>query len=200
MRKASFESDEVTRRPAESAWSKRRAARPGRTLTMALVAAGITVLATFAMSGAVNHAPSFGASAAAHSGSTTTLFYHATNEQSFLASADGQIYFDAKVNDHRLHFRVDQKVPKLLLTLADARTAGLAKDSLTYSGRAMTADGEIPVAPIMIPYLEFGTLTLFNVQAVVADSTSLSESILGMDFLKRFQSYDMQPGKLVLRW
>ncbi len=90
-------------------------------------------------------------------------------------------------------------MPRLLLTLADARTAGLAKGPLSYSAKAMTADGEISVAPVLIPYFEFGTLTLFNVQAAVADA-SLPESILGMDFLKRFQSYDMQPGKLVLRW
>jgi clan AA aspartic protease (TIGR02281 family) len=196
MSKASFESDEAPPQPVEA----NRPGRPGRTLTMALVAACITVLATLAISGTViTRAPTIGAKAATHSGSSTTFFYHASNEQSFRARTDGQIYLDAKVNDRQVHFRVDQTVSRLLLTPSDARAAGLTQTALNYSGRAMTANGEVAIAPVTIQYLQLGTLTLFNVQAAVAE-TSLPESILGMDFLKRFDSYEMKPEKLVLHW
>ena len=65
--------------------------------------------------------------------------------------------------------------------------------------RNVTPAGEMPVAPVIIPMMTINQLTLFNVKAVVTESP-LSTSVVGKDFLKRFDSYDMRREELVLRW
>ncbi|HUN47584.1 MAG TPA: TIGR02281 family clan AA aspartic protease [Stellaceae bacterium] len=197
MRKVSPDSGDMDRMPMRDGEAARQARRAGRTLKLAFVAVGVTVVATLVMSaGVISRLPSTGT---AHAGATSSLFYHATSERSIPASADGQIHTEAKINDRHIHFRVDQAETQLLLTLNDARAAGLTKSALDYSQRVKTSAGEAPAAPVLIPYMQFGTLTLFNVKAVVVDA-SLPESILGTEFLGRFQSFEMLPGKMVLRW
>jgi len=199
MSKESFDFDDVLSPSSEFDGSKRRPVRPGRSLVTALVIAGVTIAVSLMISAAVSHSSWRVAGGSVRAGTGSTLFYHATHEQSLAARSDGTIYLDATANEHRVHFRVDEGVSKLLLTPYDARAAGLTQSELNYSGRALTANGEVRIAPVTIRALHFGTLTLFDVQAAVAE-TSLPESILGMDFLKRFDSFEMQPGKLVLRW
>jgi len=200
MSETILEEAEATRLPADAKRSPVPLARPGRTLAMALGAAAVMMLVSLGLSGVlISHAPAPAAGKAAAAHTDTTLFYKASHEQSLRRSADGRIYVDAEVNEHPLHFRIDQTESKLLMSPSAARMAGLAEGPLTYSGRAMTAAGEVRTAPVTIQYLHFNTLTLFNVPAYVAD-TSLPESILGMEFLKRFQSYQLLDDKLVLRW
>jgi aspartyl protease family protein len=167
---------------------------------MALTVAGVTIVSSLLISGAVvSRISSPSVSGLANVGTASTFFYHASHQQSLRQNSDGQIYLDAQLNDRSLHFRVDPTQSKLLLTPSAASAAGLTDGPLTYSGRAMTPDGEVRTAPVMIKYLHFGTLTLFNVQADVAESP-LPESILGVDFLKRFESFEMRQGNLVLHW
>jgi len=200
MRNTGFEPRDMARASTGGESSQRLVKRPGSTLRMALVAVGVTVMATLVMAGGViSRLPHSGTGAAAHANPISTLFYHPMNQRSFPASSDGQVYFDAKVNDRHIHFRVDQTVSKSLLTVDDARAAGLTKNSLTYSARAMTPDGEVPAAPVLIPFLQMDTLTLFNVQAMVVEG-SLPVSIVGTDFLDRFQRVETHPGQLVLHW
>jgi clan AA aspartic protease (TIGR02281 family) len=200
MSEAILEEEEATRLPSGAKRSPAPVARPGRTLAMALGAAAVMMVVSLAISGAViSHAPPPAAGKAAAAHGDTTLFYQASHEQSLRRSSDGQIYVNAEVNEHPLRFRIDATESKLLLSPSAARAAGLAEGPLTYSGRATTAAGEVRTAPVTIQYLHFNTLTLFNVPAAVAD-TSLPESILGMEFLKRFQGYQLLDDKLVLRW
>jgi clan AA aspartic protease (TIGR02281 family) len=195
-----LDSDEATGWRTRSVGPQERKTRPGRTLTMALIAAGATVLLSLALADAVvSHVPESIAKNAPPADSSSTLFYHASHEQVLRRSSDGGIYLNADVNERALRFRVDPAASAILLTPSDARAAGLSEGSLTYSGRAKTSAGEVRTAPVTIQYLHFGTLTLFNVPAAVAD-TSLPDSILGKDFLKRFQSFEQRSGELVLRW
>jgi clan AA aspartic protease (TIGR02281 family) len=195
-----LESDEATGWRTRPDVPQERKSRPGRTLTMALIAAGATVALSLALAGAVvSHVPEPVGKNAPQAGNSSTLFYHSSHEQVLRRNSDGEVYLDAEVNERALHFRVEPTASKVLLTPSDARAAGLTDGSLTYSGRAMTSAGEVRTAPVTIQYLHFGSLTLFNVPAAVAD-TSLPDSILGTDFLKRFQSFEQRPGELVLRW
>jgi clan AA aspartic protease (TIGR02281 family) len=131
--------------------------------------------------------------------SSSTLFYHASSQMSFPRSGDGRYHLDTEMNERQVRFVVDPGTPTVMLSLDDARTAGIDTQKLSFSGRATTPDGEMRVAPVVIPMLTLKQLTLFNVSGVVAEG-SLPTSILGLGFLKRFDSYEMRDEELVLSW
>ncbi|HLJ06398.1 MAG TPA: TIGR02281 family clan AA aspartic protease [Acetobacteraceae bacterium] len=135
----------------------------------------------------------------AATGSSSTLFYHASNQMSFPRGRDGRYQIDAAINERAIRFVVDAGTPTVMLSRADARAAGIDIGKLSFSSKAVTPSGEMHVAPAIIPMFTLKQLTLFNVKAVVAEGT-LSTSIIGLDFLKRFDSYDIGQDELVLRW
>jgi len=134
-----------------------------------------------------------------HQGSGGSLFYHAIHERSFRDDGAGHFYINANLGDQQLRFLLDKNTRTVVLSPNDAHDVGLTTGALTYSTRLATPDGELRAAPVTIKMLTVNEVTLFNVDAAIAEHP-LAHSILGASFLKRFQSYDMQNGKLVLRW
>jgi len=131
--------------------------------------------------------------------SSTSLFYHAANQMSFPRGGSELYQVDAAVNEKPLRFVVDPGAPTVMLSREDARAAGIDTSKLSFSARATTPEGEMRAASITIPMLTLKQLTLFNVSAVVTEGY-LPTPVLGLSFLKRFDSYDVGEAELVLRW
>jgi clan AA aspartic protease (TIGR02281 family) len=130
---------------------------------------------------------------------SSLLFYHAANQMSFRRGGDRLYQVDAAVNEKELRFVVDPGTPTVMLSRDDARVAGIDTSKLSFSARATTPEGEMRVASVTIPMLTLQQLTLFNVSAVVTEGY-LPTPVLGLSFLKRFDSYDVGEAELVLRW
>lgn len=173
----------------------------GRLMRFTLrLAAGTLVVTGLVAWLLVSHTPTPVAGAPGRSVTrSSSLFYHASNHMSFPRGGDGRYHLDAEMNQKQVRFVVDPRSPTLMLSLDDARTAGIDTGKLSFSDRARTAEGEMPVAAVTIPMLTLKQLTLFNVSGVVANG-SLPNSVLGLAFLKRFDSYDLGETELVLRW
>ena len=62
-----------------------------------------------------------------------------------------------------------------------------------------TASGMAKAAPVRLDTLEIGEARLQSVRALVMD-TPANISVLGMDTLQRFRSYEFRDGVLTLRW
>ena len=131
--------------------------------------------------------------------SSSTMFYHAANQMSFQPGGDGRYHLDASINERPVRFVVDAATPTMILSRDDARAANLDISKLSFASKAMTPRGEMSAASVIIPMVTLKQITLFNVKALVVDGT-LPTSIMGLDFLKRFDSYDMRQDELVLRW
>jgi clan AA aspartic protease (TIGR02281 family) len=169
--------------------------------TLRVVAATLVITGLIAWL-LVSHTPTRVAGAPGHTithSSSTTLFYHATNQMSFRRGGDGVYRVEAQVNEAQVRFVVDPGVSTVMLSLEDARAAGIDTAKLSFSARAATPQGEMSVASVTIPMLSLKQLTLFNVGGVVAQG-HMPSSILGSTFLKRFDSYDVGETELVLRW
>ena len=167
--------------------------------TLRVVAASLVVTGLVAWL-LVNHYPApTGRTMARAVISSSSLFYHASNQTSFRRDSDGHYYIDAELSERQVHFVVDAGTPTVMLSRNDARTAGIDIGKLNFLARAATPGGEMRVASVIIPMLTLNQLTLFNVNAVVTEG-ALPTSILGLDFLKRFDSYTMRDDELVLRW
>ena len=115
-----------------------------------------------------------------------------------LADDLGHFHVDGLVNGALVHFIVDTGATAVMLSKDDARRAGFNPDTLTYRQPITTANGEIQGADIVIYQIAVGPMRLVNVQAAVIPGDTLS-SLLGMTFLSRIGSYEVNGNTMILR-
>ena len=163
---------------------------------MAAILAGLSCLTMVAINlgGLTTATPT-----AKPSAESNGFFYHAIHTRSIPGDPDGHFYINTSVGDEQVRFRLDTAAPIVVLSPGDALAAGVKTRGLTYATTVPTADGEVRVAPVTIKMLTMKEVTFFDVDAAVADH-ELPDSLLGESFLKRFESYAVKDGALVLRW
>lgn len=110
---------------------------------------------------------------------------------------DGHYYLTAEVNGVPLLFVVDTGASRIVLSQQDARRAGIDTGELVFTGRALTANGEVRTAPVRLDRIELGPIRDTNVRAVV-NGGEMEGSLLGMDYLHRFSRVEIAEGRLVL--
>lgn len=115
------------------------------------------------------------------------------------AGAHGHFLVDASVNGTPLRFLVDTGASAIFLTPQDAERLGWSAERLTFSERYETANGEIRAAPVNLRSLRIGQLEFYDLPASVGETPG-SISLLGMAFLKRFDSYQVRGDTLILSW
>ena len=110
---------------------------------------------------------------------------------------DGHYYLSARVNGTVIDFVVDTGATNIVLTREDARRAGIAPDTLTFTGQARTANGIVRTAPVRLDEVRMGDLVDQRVPAVVNDG-EMEQSLLGMSYLNRFSRIEIAGDRLVL--
>lgn len=115
------------------------------------------------------------------------------------AGANGHFMVTALANGNSVRFLVDTGASGVMLTEADARTAGLRPASLAYSDRIQTANGEIPAARTTVREIRVAGLVVDNVEVWITRAP-MPMSLLGMTFLRRLASYEARGDRLILRW
>ena len=115
------------------------------------------------------------------------------------AGAHGHFVLDAVVNGVPLTFLVDTGASEIMLTLNDARELGFLPQNLGFSQRFRTANGEVRGAPVRLRELRIGQFSLYDLDASVNEAP-LAISLLGMSFLDRLNGYQVEDGRLILRW
>lgn len=114
------------------------------------------------------------------------------------ADPRGHFVFAAAVNDRLATFMADTGATLVVLTYEDAARLGLSPHSLEFSGLAQTANGVARVAPVTLDRVRVEDITVRHVPAVVAEKGALATNLLGMSFLGRLKSFQMQGSELVL--
>lgn len=109
---------------------------------------------------------------------------------------DGHYYLTLQVNGKPVRFMADTGASNVVLSERDARSLGIDPDSLTYLGRAMTANGSVQTARVRLPQVALGPFTDDNVAAYVT-SGEMDISLLGMDYLGQFR-IGIEQGKMTL--
>lgn len=111
---------------------------------------------------------------------------------------DGHYWANAEVDGRAIEFMVDTGASTVALTYRDARRIGLDPDALDYSWRIRTAGGEVMGASVQLSSIRIGRIQVENVEAMVLRD-GLSQSLLGMTFLRELESYEFRRGNLILR-
>ena len=115
------------------------------------------------------------------------------------ASAGGHFAVNAKINGKPVMLIADTGASAVTLTPEDARTAGIDITRLDYAVTVSTANGPARAAPFTLQEVAVGSIRRDNVGALIAEPGKLDFSLLGMSFLRRLRSFEMQGDRLILR-
>jgi aspartyl protease family protein len=114
-------------------------------------------------------------------------------------TSTGDFAIAAQVNGARVHMVLDTGASSVVLTQDDAKAAGLPLDLLNYTVSIDTANGRTHAAPVTLDHIAIGSLEEKSVAALVVQPGQLETSLLGMSFLNRLQSWQVNGDRLVLQ-
>jgi aspartyl protease family protein len=117
--------------------------------------------------------------------------------ESFRAEHGNQFFVTAAVNGHPIRFVVDTGATLVSLTPDDARALGFDLDALGWTIATKTANGDGRAAAVTVKELRLGRVTEYNVPALVMRAPG-AMSLLGMSFLSRLKSWQIQDGVLTI--
>jgi aspartyl protease family protein len=112
---------------------------------------------------------------------------------------DGHFTAKAEVNGTSIPMIVDTGASTIVLTPEDAMAAGIDIGGLTYRVPVITANGRTMAARVRLNAVAIGPLDRKDVDALVAQPGTLTQSLLGMSFLSRLRSYEFSGDFLTLR-
>ncbi|MCU0907340.1 MAG: TIGR02281 family clan AA aspartic protease [Rhodobacteraceae bacterium] len=112
-------------------------------------------------------------------------------------SFDGHYHLTVEINGAPVDVMVDTGATDLVLTMQDAKAAGIDIGSLRFSEQAMTANGLVATAPVRIASVRLGDIEQRDVRASI-NGGEMSGSLLGMSYLERFGRIEISGGRLVL--
>ena len=113
------------------------------------------------------------------------------------ALVDGPRTNGSGKNTH-IRFLVDTGASTVSLTLSDAARLGIDRSHLAFTRPFNTANGVVFGAPVTLPTVQIGSITISDVQAVVLKE-GLAASLLGMTYLRRLSSFEISDDRLTLR-
>jgi aspartyl protease family protein len=134
--------------------------------------------------------------AAQHQGATKSQGF--AREVRLKADPRGHFVFKAAINDRPATFMADTGATLVVLTYEDAARLGLSPHSLDFTGLVETANGTARVAPVTLDRVRVDDITVRDVPAVIAERGALGTNLLGMSFLSRLKSFQMQGSDLIL--
>ncbi|MFM1817113.1 MAG: hypothetical protein RLZ98_3808 [Pseudomonadota bacterium] len=112
---------------------------------------------------------------------------------------DGHFIARTEVNGSYITMLIDTGATTLTLKASDAKQAGINTDSLNFSIPVRTANGLAYAAGVKLRSVAVGPIVLRDIEALVAKPGVLSESLLGLNFLRRLRSYEFSGDFLTLR-
>lgn len=119
---------------------------------------------------------------------------------SFYLEADGRGHFNGtfRINGKSVDGLVDTGASQIAINETTARRLGYGANSLDFRYSVSTANGATQAAQITLDRVEIGTVRVRDVQAMVLKDNALSGMLVGMTFLKKLKSFQVESGRLKL--
>ena len=112
-------------------------------------------------------------------------------------SSDGHFYADVEVNGTRIHALVDTGATGIALSREDARSVGVATSIGMNEVVGEGADGAVHGEIVTLDRIQLGEKRAEKMPAIVLNSGG--QSLLGQEFLSKFDTVQIQGDKMVLR-
>ena len=110
---------------------------------------------------------------------------------------DGHYHLTLRLDGTPVDFIVDTGATGVVLTARDAARIGIDPADLSFGGLARTANGTVQTARVSVGEIALGGQTDRNFPVYV-NSGEMDRSLLGMDYLSRFERIEIADGRLVL--
>lgn len=94
---------------------------------------------------------------------------------------------------------VDTGASFVSLTDADSRALGVYARADAPKVAVSTANGQTTATEVTMDRVRVGSITVYDVPALVMAPGASETSLLGMSFLKKLSSYEVAQGRLVMR-
>jgi aspartyl protease family protein len=115
-------------------------------------------------------------------------------------SADGRGHFSGqfRINGKTVQGLVDTGASAVTINESTARKLGFGVNSLDFRYQMNTANGKTAGALITLDRIEIGNVRVRQVEAFVLRDDALSGTLIGMTFLKKLRSFQVEDGSLTL--
>lgn len=120
-------------------------------------------------------------------------------EEVVMLGRNGHFVTDVYINGTPVTFLIDTGASHTVLNQRDAERLRLNGGTLRYSVPFQSANGTTYAAPVSLRDVRLGQFQVYDLEAYV-NQGNLGISLLGMSFLRRFESYEFLQDRLVLRW
>lgn len=120
-------------------------------------------------------------------------------EEVIASGSGGHFIADVYINGTPVTFLIDTGASHTVLNQEAADRLRLNGGSLRYTVPFQSANGVTYAAPVTLRDVRLGQFQLYDLEAYV-NQGNLGISLLGMSFLRRFESYEFLRDRLVLRW
>jgi aspartyl protease family protein len=121
------------------------------------------------------------------------------HEMVLTESAGGSFYIFGEANGVRIRFLIDTGASDTVLSPSDAQSLGIDLGALDFSRIYQTANGMGRGAPYTLERLDVGPISISGMPVSVNEA-DMSSSLLGMTFLRRLRSFEIQGRRLILRY
>jgi aspartyl protease family protein len=111
----------------------------------------------------------------------------------------GDFQIGTQVNGARIPMVLDTGASTMMLTYEAAIAAGLPAEMIKYSVNIDTANGRAQAAPVTLDRVAIGGIVERAVPALIAPPGQLKQSLLGMSFLSRLQSWEVHGDRVSMR-
>ena len=115
-----------------------------------------------------------------------------------LRKEDNHFWADTNINGSRVRFMVDTGASMVALTRQDAQRIGIDMDELEYEYEVRTAGGGTRGAFVLLEEIRVGNVEVQDVEALVLES-ELHQSLLGMSFMSKLNSYEVRSNSMIIR-
>lgn len=121
------------------------------------------------------------------------------HEMVLTESDGGNFFIFGEANGVRIRFLIDTGASDTVLSPADAQALGIDVGALDFSKVYSTANGMGRGAPYTLDELSVGPVAI-SPMPVSINGAEMGSSLLGMTFLRRFRSFEIQGRRLILRY
>lgn len=123
------------------------------------------------------------------------------NGRTVTLEADRSGHFSGtfRINGRTVAGLIDTGATYVAMNATTARRLGISPARADYVYPVQTANGVTKAARTTLDRVEIGPIRVEDVAAFVLDDAAISETLIGMSFLRKLQSYRVRDGVLDLR-
>jgi aspartyl protease family protein len=111
---------------------------------------------------------------------------------------NGHFYFNTKMNGASVKVMVDTGATGVAINRSTARRLGIRLSNSDFKYKSQTANGIAYYAAAKIDEIRIGRVVVYDVRAAVLKDSSLSETLLGMTFLRKLKKFEISNDTLTL--